>query len=477
MKLPSFKMTFYLLVSGFLFLTVDSLAGAPKKGVINVYKTVYQKINAETIDKKLLQEIMEYEHRIDTIIEKLSSFNKIDTLEFELISLYQKQLQNYKELLVSKYDEWNEKYGQLFNDYSDDPTYNEYGQRTDKFHYVTRVLTEQVKQGASLEGGDSSFVQITVNSPTIAYKLINNINKKTIWNVPSLNQKSDYKIMSTVILDSLSNYFNMPENHSKKNDQNISLVIYDGKQQLDRFNFMYTHHYFPYDAMSSNEYHSDHEEDKMDDSTLLKMKTDSLEKLYNEQKHKTCAFFKIVVEKTHESTPEAIATAESIVQNIDSEISAFDLTSNLNLDSLKRLVIQSNLAHEQVTKAYEEWEEEHGAGYPAEYTYSSELVDNGTGWNYESDELETFEILGNGTDLIMECVEKGKKKPFLSYSIPELTGTFEFDIEELKKDIGDYLYSEHSSFRTEYATQVVFRVKKKNKIIATFEVSLSAQVG
>jgi hypothetical protein len=240
---------------------------------------------------------------------------------------------------------------------------------------------------------------------------------------------------------------------------------------------MYTHHYFPYDAMSSNEYHSDHEEDKMDDSTLLKMKTDSLEKLYNEQKHKTCAFFKIVVEKTHESTPEAIATAESIVQNIDSEISAFDLTSNMNLDSLKRMVIQSNLAQEQVTKAYEEWEEEHGVGYPAEYTYSSELVDNGTGWNYESDELESFEILGNGTDLIMECIEKGKKKTFLSYSIPELKGTFEFDIEELKKDIGDYLYSEHSSFRTEYATQVVFRVKKKNKIIATFEVRLSAQVG
>lgn len=477
MKLPSLKMTFYLLVSGFLFLTFDSLAGAPKKGVISVYKTVYQKINAETIDKKLLQEIMQIESRIDTILEKFSSFNKLDTLEYELISLYQKQLQNYKELLVSKYDEWNEKYGQLFNDYSDDPTFNEYGQRTDKYHYVTRVLTEQVKQGAIMEGGDSSFVKITVNSPTIAYKLVNNTTKKTICTIPSLNQKGDYNIMSTEILDSLSNYFNMPENHSNKNDLNISLVVYDGKQQLDRFNFLYSHHYFPYDAMSSNEYHSDHEEDRLDDSTLLKMKTDSLEKLYNEQKHKTCAFFKIIVEKTHESTPEAIATAESIVQNIDSEISAFDLTSNMNLDSLKRLVIQSNLAHEQVTKAYEEWEEEHGAGYPAEYTYSSELVDNGTGWNYESDELETFEILGNGTDLIMECIEKGKKKPFLSYSIPELTGTFEFDIEELKKDIGDYLYSEHSSFRTEYATQVVFRVKKKNKIITTFEVSLSAQVG
>jgi hypothetical protein len=290
-------MTFYLLVSGFYFLTVDSLAGAPKKGVINVYKTVYQKINAETIDKKLLQEIMEIEHRIDTIIEKLSSFNKLDTLEYELISLYQKQLQNYKELLVSKYDEWNEKYGQLFNDYSDDPTYNEYGQRTDKFHYVTRVLTEQVKQGASLEGGDSSFVQITVNSPTIAYKLINNNTKMTICSVPSLNLKSDYRIMSKVILDSLSNYFYLPENHSNKNDHNISLVIYDGKLQLDRFNFVYSHYYYPNEAMSFNEYHTDHEDYKMDDSTLFKLKSDSLEKLYNEQKHKTCAVFKIVVEK------------------------------------------------------------------------------------------------------------------------------------------------------------------------------------
>lgn len=462
------------MITGFLFLNTNSIAGVPKKGIIKVYNTVYKKINAETIDRRFLQEIIQVEQRTDTIIETLSSFNKLDTLEYELISLYQKQLQNYKELLVSKYDEWNAKYGQLLNDYSDDPTFDEYGQRTDKLHYVISVYSEQVKQGASLEIGDSSYVQCSISSPNAVYKLIDNRTKKTICSFLLLKMQTNDKIMSNQILDSLSSYFDKSENHSEMNVRNISFVIYDGKQQLDKFNFTYSHSFYPYHTMNFNE---DHDDYQIDDSTVLRTKSDSLEKLFQEQKHKTCAFFKIIIEKTHESTPEAIATAESIVQNIDSEISAFDLTSNMNMDSLKRLVIQSNLAQEQVTKAYEEWEEEHGAGYPAEYTYSSELVDNGTGWNYESDDLESFEILGNGTDLIMECIEKGKKKPFLSYSIPELTGTFEFDIEELKKDIGDYLYSEHSSFRTEYATQVVFRVKKKNKIIATFEVRLSAQVG
>jgi hypothetical protein len=58
-----------------------------------------------------------------------------------------------------------------------------------------------------------------------------------------------------------------------------------------------------------------------------------------------------------------------------------------------------------------------------------------------------------------------------------LNGSFELDIDELKQNIGEYLNQEGSSFLTDYSSNIIIRIKQKKKVISTFEVSLSAQVG
>lgn len=466
-------LTYVALALMFQVLSVLCFAGIPKKERIMVFNSVNKRINAESIDNRLLQEIIQVERKIDTINYNLFSFDKYDTLEYEIISLYQKQLQNYTGLLESKYADWGSKHGQLLNDYSDEPSYNENGQRTDKLYYVIRVHSEQIKKGATLERGDSSFFLIADISPDAEYKLINNRTKKMICSVPLLHMHTN-KIMSNQILDSLTSYFEKPDNYSNTNDQNISFEIFDGKQRIDKFNFTYSHYYYPNNPMNYSVTQGDFQ---MDDSTVFRMKSDSLDKLVQEKKNQTCAFIKIIVNKSIATIPQAIAEAESASQKINSDISNFDLTANMNLDSLKSLVIQSSIVSERLNKVYSEWEEEHGPGQPEEFSYSKIIVDNASWWNFESDQLESFEILGYGTDLTMECFERGNRKPFLSYNLPDLKGVLSFDIEEFKSELSEYLYSEGSSFRGEFVTHVVFRIKKKNKVISTFELSLSAQVG
>jgi hypothetical protein len=467
-------LVFLLSMSGTL--SASKFAIPKKTGIIKVFNTASKEILAETIDKKMLEDIIKVERRVDSISSTLSSFNKYDTSEYELVSLYLKQLQNYKELLQSKYDEWKLKYGELKSGYTDNLVYDDFGTMMEKRYYIVKNYSVLIKPNEVIERGDSSYIELSSFASNKTLTIIDNESKKLIYSYKLGSIENSSKIFTNVITDSLSVYYDSLKNRIPYSSKKITIVVSDSLKQLDKFSTTYVHAFYPTQGMQYDGYQASA---VIDDSALFQMQSDSLDALIRNNKSKTFALLKIVIAKSHERTPEAIAIAESSSQEIQQEIDQYDVRMPVyrDLKYLKELLKRYDEAKEKVNKAHAEWEQENGAGYPVEYVYHSKIVINGGGWNFESDDIESFEVLGNGKNLTIEFIEKGTKKPFLEYEIPELNGSFELDIDELKQNIGEYLNQEGSSFLTDYSSNIIIRIKQKQKVISTFEVFLSAQVG
>jgi|GEM_PF-4989470 len=462
-----------LSISGTLY--ASKLAIPKKTGIIKVFNTASKEILAETIDKKMLEDIIKVERRVDSIGSTLSSFNKYDTSEYELVSLYLKQLQNYEELLQSKYNEWKLKYGDLQIGYTDNHVYDEYGTMMSKRYYIVQNYSVLINPNEVIEGGDSSYIELSSSASNKTLTIIDNESKKLIYSHKLGSIENSFKIFTNLIIDSLSVYYDSSKNKTPYSSKKITIIVSDSLKQLDKFTTTYVLAFYP----TQMQYTGYQASAVIDDSVLFQMQSDSLDALIRNNKSKTFALLKIVIAKSHERTPEAIAIAESASQEIQQEIDQYDVRMPVyrDLKYLKELLKRYDVAQEKVHEAHAEWEQENGAGFPVEYVYSSQIVNNGGGWNFESDDLETFEIIGNGKDLTIEFIEKGTKKPFLEYEIPVLNGSFEFDIDELKQNIGEYLYQEGSTFLTDYSSNIIIRIRQKKKVITTFEVYLSAQVG